>query len=265
MQEIQCPQCGDWLGVPPEYAHKPVRCGSCQRVIEPAERRAPSPPADRGPRFPDREDDAAYHRPRRRGSGLWVWAVLALVGVGCCGCGGVGLLFWGAANPPWEKFTHDKGEFTAEFPGKPNYQSHAFAWPDGTTGTTHEYNAWKANNFEGFAVHYLDWPKGGTRGRDEFLIDLFLDDFKKTNTHGYAEASKGEMTTYGKYKGRETEGTINDPQYGQGYAHVRVMVVGDRGYMLIAVGKEKGKLVADKDRFFNSFQPVEPKAKEKAK
>ncbi|MFY7953334.1 MAG: hypothetical protein ACOVT5_12580, partial [Armatimonadaceae bacterium] len=199
MQETQCPQCGEWLGVPPEFADRPVRCGACGRVIQPHERHAVSPPpppprsstprfpdaADtpsaRGPRFPDAADDE-YTRPRRKGAGVWVWVLLAVGGFGFCCCGGGVVLFFAAANGKWEAYTPDNGAFTAEFPTKPVYQTKQFNWKDNgeTVGTSHEYAALLPLQQQGVGLHYADLPKSmkGFRPSDEKLLKLGLEDFK---------------------------------------------------------------------------------------
>lgn len=174
MQETECPQCGEWLGVPPEFADRPVRCGSCGRVIHPHERQTLPPPpptqpgpqfprddapASRGPRFPDQPHDDTDTPPRKKGSLLWLWLVLGFGGFGLCCCGGLGLLGLAALNGKWESYTADTGAFTAEFPNKPVYQTKPFTWPDGKEGTGHEYAALQPLQGQGVGLHYADMPK----------------------------------------------------------------------------------------------------------
>lgn len=288
MQETQCPQCGEWLGVPPEFADRPIRCGACGRIIPPHERTGsvpvpppPPPPPYRGsprfpdddtpgppptgPRFPDRDDDRDYP-PRRKGGGLWwLWLLLALGGFSCCGCCGVlGLL--NMANQ-WKSFTAKDGAFTADFPGDPVYTTEAFNWKDKDTtpGTSHQYGALQLMNAQAFAVHYADMPKSMKpfRPSDKKLLELGLEDFK-ANTTNFTEQNRAE-TTVGKHKALDVEGTFTDPKHGLLYVFVRAVIVGDRVFILIAAGKEKGKLAPQKDRFFNSFKPADPKETEKEK
>jgi hypothetical protein len=279
VQETQCPKCGEWLGVPPEFADRPVKCGSCGRVIQPHERQpAPAPPPpppsagprfpesdpprSRGPRFPEKEFDD-YPPPRRKGGGVWVWLLLGMGAFGFCCCGGVGFLFLAAANPKWEPYTADNGAFTADFPGKPEYKTNAFQWKDKdeSPGTSHEYGAVQLMNAQGFAVHYTDLPKSMLtfRWSDEKLLKAGLEEYKRDSTNFTVKSST--ETTVGKYKAVDVEGTTTHPQHGLLQVSVRVVIVGDRVFTLIAAGKERAKLTPAKDRFFNSFKPADPKDK----
>lgn len=287
MQETQCPQCGEWLGVPPEFADRPIRCGACGRVIPPHERNASAPPSpppppyrggpqfpddDRpsprpsGPRFPDRDDDR-YDPPRRKGGGLWwVWLLLAVGGISCCGC--CGLLGLVNALNQWKPHTAKDGAFTAEFPGDPVHTTEAFNWKDKdeSPGTTQQYTAIQLATAQVFAVHYADMPKSMKqfRPKDEKLLELGLQDFK-AGAPNFTEQSRTEVTVAGKYKGLDVEGTYTDPKHGMLSVYVRAVIVGDRVFVLIAAGKDKAKLTPQKDRFFNSFKPADPPEKEKGK
>lgn len=266
MQETQCPQCGDWLGVPPEFATRPVRCGSCGRVIAPHERGqpAPPPPADpRGPRFPEHEDETT-HRPRPKGGAPGVWLLLAVLGFGCCGCGGLILAGLFVVNPPWEAYTPDNGAFTAEFPGKPTYSEDTagIQWPDGTPATLHKYDAGKLGNTEWFAVHYYDLPRSKDRPSNKVLINLIVEGYKKAAPGGFNQVTSNDSPAV-VHPAKDVEGTFTHPQLGPVYAYGRGLVAGDRVYMLVAVGKDRTKLAPEKDRFFNSFKPAEPKEKAK--
>jgi hypothetical protein len=279
VQETQCPQCGEWLGVPPEFADRPVRCGACGRVIPPHERHAASPPppppprssaprfpdaadtpAGRGPRFPDAADDE-YTRPRRKGAGVWVWVLLAVGGFGFCCCGGGVVLFFAAANAKWEPYTPDNAAFTAEFPTKPVYKTEQFNWKDNgeTVGTSHQYAALLPLQQLGVGLHYADLPKSmkGFRPSDEKLLKLGLEDFK-ADSNNFTVQSSAEVTV-GKYKGRDVEGTMTDPKLGLLQVSLRVVIVGDRVFTLIAAGKDRKKVQPMRDRFFNSFKPADPK------
>lgn len=284
MQETQCPQCGEWLGVPPEFADRPIRCGACGRIIPPHERTGSSPsppppppyrgsprfpdddtpdPPPTGPRFPDRDDDRDYP-PRRKGGGLWwLWLLLAVGGFGCCGCCGLlGLV--NMANQ-WKPYTAKDGAFTADFPGEPVVQEKTFKWKDDTTGKSHEYAALQLLNAQGFGVHYADLPKSmkAIRPTDKRLLKLGLEDFKANATN--FTVGPETFLKVGEYEALDIEGTMTDPKHGMLHVYVRVMIVGDRVFTLIAAGKEKGKLAPHKDRFFNSFKPADPPEKDQAK
>jgi hypothetical protein len=277
MQETQCPQCGEWLGVPPEFADRPVKCGACGRVIQPHERRsAPLPPpppsrsapqfprdddtpASRGPRFPDQPQDESDAPPRKKGGMLWVWLLLVGGGFALC-CGGcVVLVVVAALNGKWESYTPENGAFTAEFPNKPVYQTKPFTWPDGKEGTGHEYAALQPLQGQGVGLHYADMPKSlkASPPRDKLLLKAGVEDFKAKSTNFTVQSST--ETKVGKYEAVDVEGTMTDPNQGLLQVSLRVIIVGDRVFTLIAAGKDRKKLQPVRDRFFNSFKPAEPK------
>jgi len=278
VQETQCPQCGEWLGVPPEFADRPVKCGACGRVIQPNERHAAPPPppsrsapqfprddtpASRSPRFPDQPQDETYAPPRKKGGLLWLWLLLGLGGFGFCCCGGGVLLLIAAANPKWEPYTAENGAFTADFPGKPIYQTKPVKWPDDKEGIGHEYGALQPLQQQGVGVHYADLPKSmkAIRPTDKKLLKLGLADFKATSTNFTVQSSV--ETQHGRYEAMDVEGTMTDPKQGLLQVSLRVMIVGDRVFTLIAAGKDRKKLQPTRDKFFDSFKPAEPKKDEK--
>ncbi len=190
---------------------------------------------------------------------LWVWLLLGLGGFGFCCCGGVGLLFLAAANGKWESYTPDNGAFTAEFPIKPVHQEKTFKWKDDATGTSQEYAAILWVQGQGVGVHYADLPKSmkPIRPTDKKLLKLGLEDFKANSTN-FTVLSETPLTV-GKYEAMDIEGTMTDPKQGLLQVSLRVMIVGDRVFTLIAAGKDKKKMQPMRDRFFNSFKPAEPK------
>lgn len=264
VQETQCPQCGEWLGVPPEFADRPVRCGACGRVIAPHERgrSAPSPPPPdprpAGPRFPDRDDDS-YSRPPRKGGLLWVVGVLGLLAVGCCGCGGL-LFLIAASNPKWEPYSPDSGAFTADFPGKPEHKTEGVNWPDGKEGTAEIYALVRPLNADGFAIHYVDLPKSWQVPKSEdWLLKEGLEQMKKDTTN-FTVGTTSRLKV-DKYEALDVEGTMTDPKAGLIHVYIRVMIVGERVFTLMAAGKDPKKLAPEKEQFFKSFKPADPKEK----
>jgi hypothetical protein len=193
---------------------------------------------------------------------VWVWVLLGFAAFGFCCCGGVSLLVLAAANPRWEPYTADNGAFTADFPGKPVYQSKPFKWNDGKEGTSHEYGALQLINAQGFGVHYADLPKSmlAFRPSDKKLLKAGLDEFKANSTN-FTVGSENYHKV-GQYVALDIDGTMTDPQHGLLQVSVRVMIVGDRVFTLVAAGKDKAKLTPAKDRFFNSFKPADPKEKD---
>lgn len=188
--------------------------------------------------------------------------LLVLVGLfGCCACGGVGL-FLIAANPKWESFTPENHAFTADFPGKPVYSTNSSGvkWPDGTPDTLHKYDAVKLGNAEWFAVHYFDVPKSRGQQANKVLITVMIEGYKNSAPGGFNPISSNESPDT-PYPAKDVEGTYTDPKQGELHAYGRALVAGDRVYLLIAVGKDKKKLAPEKEQFFNSFKPADPKQK----
>lgn len=193
----------------------------------------------------------------------WLWVVLSIIGFSCCGCGGLGAIFLANANK-WESYTPDNGAFTAEFPGKPVYQTKPFKWKDGKEGTGHEFAALQLLNAQGFVVYYTDLPKS-LKGAlsDDAILKFGLEDIKAKYTN-FTVQSTTELPV-GKHKAMDVDGTYTDPQHGKLQVSVRSIIVGDRLFMLFAVGQDRKKLTPHKNRFFNSFKPADPKDKEKDK
>ena len=108
-------------------------------------------------------------------------------------------------------------------------------------------------------LHYADLPKSmkGFRPSDEKLLKLGLEDFK-ADSNNFSVLSSAEVTV-GKYKGMDVEGTMTDPKLGLLQVSLRVVIVGDRVFTLIAAGKDRKKVQTMRDRFFNSFKPADPK------
>jgi hypothetical protein len=92
---------------------------------------------------------------------------------------------------------------------------------------------------------------------DETLLKIWLKDFKSKQTNFTEQSST--LTKSGKYPVMDVEGKFIDPKHGPLEASLRVMIVGDRGFLLIAAGKDRKKMQPMRDRFFNSFKPAEPK------
>jgi hypothetical protein len=190
----------------------------------------------------------------------WVIGLLVLFGVGCCGCGGIGL-FLIVATPKWEPFTPENGAFTADFPGKPEHKSEVVNWPDGKEGTSEQYAAVRPLNGDGFAVHYVNLPKSWQVAKSEdWLLKQGLEEIKKGTTN-FTLVSSTRLKVMDKYEAMDVDGTATDPKVGLLNVQLRVLIVGDRLYMLFAAGKDKKKLGPEKDRFFSSFKPTDPKAK----
>lgn len=190
---------------------------------------------------------------------LWVWLLLGFGGFALC-CGGcvvMGVI--AALNGKWEPYTADGGAFTAEFPTKPVHQEKTFKWKDDTSGKSHEYASVLVLQGQGVGVHYADLPKSmkAIRPTDKRLLKLGLEDFKANSTNFTVQNET--FQTIGKYEVLDIEGTMTDPQQGLLQVSLRVMIVGDRVFTLIAAGKDRKKMQPTRDRFFNSFKPADPK------
>ncbi len=260
MREIPCPHCGEWLGIPPEFANRPVRCGSCQKVISPGEHsphsNAPLPPPTAPTPARARYDDDEAYRPERKPRGkIWLWLLLGFGGLSLLCCGGGAVIAWRGMNPKWQEFRPEGGEFAAIFPGKPKLETKPFNWPNGTTGTARLYHAERMGGPAGFHVHFLDIPKTQLKGSEDFLLNAMIEEIKKSDLPSFAEVSRKPVSGTN-YEGKEVEATFQHPKHGTGIAFLRIAVVGERIFVLMALGKDRKRLLPEKDRFFDSFVPT---------
>jgi hypothetical protein len=269
VREISCPGCGEVLGVPRELEGGPIRCGVCERVIRPEEQGRPAPQSrtdDRGGRDErnesDRDDDRDnrgrfdadrprrsrrpardaddFDRPKKKsGCGAWViiLGIVGVLGLGCCGGGGF-LLYKFAGDPKWEKFNSPDARWSADFPGKPKMESKPIG--GGVSGNTTFYGAQRMFGQEAFGVGYA-------------LMNEGLSGILK-GPQNAREVSRRNLKMAG-VDAKELTADVNDPQAGKGRMVVRIFIVENRLYTLIAVKIGQNAANPDQtDRFFDSFQ-----------
>jgi len=282
VREVPCPQCGEILGVPPEFARGPIRCGACGRIIE-AHEHSPggsaAPPSAPKPRYDDADANESRNTrlddegdgPKRRekpavstGGGRSMFRVIAtllvifgILTAGCCGCGG--FLAWQVLKPTWEPFT--AADFTIVFPRPPESERKSFTRADGTKGTLQQYNSILMLQQQVFVLLIDDLPKearGGAVWREAQLNGM-IDELKKAGLLGFKETARRDATVGG-MPGREVDGTGMHPQFGPVSITVRLVIANRKVYALVALGKDAAKLEANKSRYFESFQLREPDA-----
>ena len=284
MVEIPCPGCGEVLAVPNELADGPVRCGACHRIIQPTERDRPAPKnrsqdrddrrdsdrsrddnRDSRGRFDDEDrprpsrrsarDDDDFDRPKKKsGCGIWIW-IIGISGVlilGCCGCGG--FFVYKASDPKWEKFSPPDGRWSAEFPGEPKMEVQPAKGVGGVAST--HYAAQRLLGQEAYLVGSAD--SGVVQKLNplhDAMLTAGLDAVAKEPTTT-REVSRRSLKMAG-VDAKEGVFDITDPKFGQGRAVVRILIVDDRVYTLVAIkaGKQ-GQNPEHAERFFNSFQPT---------
>ena len=285
MREVPCPQCGEYLGVPPEFERGPIRCGACSRVIQshehsPHQNSAPQSQADSRRDYDDdddstrntRLDDDGSRKPRKSRSRrdaeappsrprtnrllfvLMGW--LTLFGVVCCGCGG--FVVWQVAKPEWEPYP--TREFTVTFPKTPTFADTTYTSSEGKTERLQQYVSQLPIQQQSFIVMHTPLPKGTGKVWREAQMNALLDELKKSGQLGFQETSRTSMVISGQ-QGMEVEGTGQHPQLGRSTMILRLVPVERRMFVLVALGKDRPRMAANMQRFFDSFV-VTPSVKE---
>ena len=160
-----CPFCSDELDIPPAFAGRPVRCGSCQAVFTP-------PSFETAPE--GAEPDAAP-RPRRRpraeepprgSAGVWGMILLTLLVTVPCTAGCV----WGVVAlgfPQFHLLTDAAGRYKAVFPGHPTVVNRK----DDAGRLVRGYELYRDIPSEKYFVYYVDLPKAADRDAAAVLAD----------------------------------------------------------------------------------------------
>jgi hypothetical protein len=268
VREVPCPQCGEYLGVPVEFERGPIRCGSCSRVIQPHEH---SPqqnrtyddakdddPSTRNTRLDDdgrskprrsrRPDDDEPRKPRTNRFLMVAVGWMVLFGVVCCGCGG--FLVWEAFKPSWEPYS--TAEFTVTFPKPPTYSDTAFTTAEGKTERLQQYLSQLPLQQQAYVVMHTPLPKGSGKVWREAQMNAIVDELKKGSQFGFQETKRTNMIISGQ-QGMEVEGTGLLPQVGKSTMVLRLVPVEKRMFILVAVGRDRGRMAANMQRFFDSF------------
>jgi len=263
MPEIQCPNCREVLDVPAELANSPVRCGTCQSVVEPG-----SAPAVRRVEPSQRNE---YREPASNSEDLptpkkslrWLWMLLVVGGLSCVGC--CGLFAWLAykvGNPTWTKYTSDDGSFSVDFPGdSPKEKSISIPIPGNKPVEMELRISERRLAQERYAVGVCDLPKvkiDGPMGKllAEMYIQSCLNVLKNQPGVTVKETGIKDITIFDK-PGKEYTGTFSDSTIKRGTVTRRVFVLNNKLYMLSAMGKDSGPPAERVEQFFSSFAPAD--------
>ena len=267
MPEIQCPNCREVLDVPADLANSPVRCGTCQSVIEPGAGRVSAVPRADSTRNRELRGDADFSEdlPKPKRSLRWLWILLVVGGLSCVGCCGIfAWLAYKIENPTWTNYTHDDGSYSVDFPGdSPKAKLIAVPVP-GTKPLELELRI-SERRFaqERYAVGVCDLPKAkvdGPMGKllAEVYIQSCLNALKNQTGVTVKETGIKDITIFGK-PGKEYTGTFSDSTIKRGAVTRQVFVLNDKLYMLSAMGKDSGPPAERVEQFFSSFAPADEK------
>jgi hypothetical protein len=272
VREVPCPQCGEYLGVPPEFERGPIRCGACSRVIQahehsPQQNRASQSAADSRQ---DDDDDSTRNtrldddgQPKQRKSRVRsqqeveprkpriVWVLVGLFtvfGLVCCACGGVAI--WQVSKPEWTPYTTP--EFTVTFPKTPTYSDTIYTTGDGKTERLQQYASQLLFQQQAYIVMHTPLPKGSGKVWREAQMNSLVDELKKSGQFGFQETARTNMVISGQ-PGIEVEGKGQQPQLGPCTMILRLVVVERRIFVLVALGKDRKKMADNMKRFFDSF------------
>jgi hypothetical protein len=160
-----CPYCSDELDVPPAFAGRPVRCGSCHAVFTPPTFGAASPEwlepdAPRPARRVRREPPP----PPRGSAGVWGLALLTLILTVPCtaGCVWAVVVF---GFPHFQPVADDVGRYRALFPGHPSPINRK----DDGGRLVRGYDLRRTFPPETYFVYYVDLPKAAGRDAADVL------------------------------------------------------------------------------------------------
>jgi hypothetical protein len=204
---VTCPYCAEELEVPPAFAGRPVRCGSCQAVFTPpsfeAAAAAETPDADSDPDDRTRPDPQADSP--ASAAGVWGVILLTLIVTVPCTIGCV----WAVAMfgfPQFRTVSDDFGQYKALFPGDPepiNRKSDA-----GRLIRGHELQRIFPPEF--YFVYYVDLPKAMARDADALLAQETAD-LSEYLPPGVTETGR-ETTTHDGYPATDVMFRNPDPQ-----------------------------------------------------
>ncbi len=200
-------------------------------------------PARRRPRFRSH---------RRRGPDLRVPLIIG----GCIG----GLVIIGLvifftvkafSGSGWQTFTSPEGGFTVELPGKIQTRQQVTPTPVGAV-TTYMFAA-EASRTEAYAIGYADYPGAILAAPPERIFDEAAASgiAGMANTPGFrGRIAEQRSINLDGHPGRET--VIDIP--GKGTGVLRLYLVRNRLYMLLALGKSISPSSSNVTKFFDSFK-----------
>ncbi len=205
------------------------------------------PPARRRPRF----------RSRSRGPDL---KIPLIIGGSVVGLVVLGLAVFFAvklvSGSGWQPFTSREGRFTVEMPSPVQTRQQPTPTPLGVI-TVYMFAA-EASRTEVYAVGYVDYPAAILAMPHERIFDEATVNgiAGMANTPGFrgGRATDQRAITIDGHPGRET--VIDIPA--KGTAVLRVYLVRERLYMLMALGSRIGPASSNVKNFFDSFRLTNP-------
>jgi hypothetical protein len=160
-----------------------------------------------------------------------------------------------AAGPPaWQDATSTEGGYTVQFPGKPGQENVNFPTDEGVAKMVRQYaEDARKNNYQ--AAH-IDYPAAYVKrltGRG-----VVKDTMKGMTAPFGAKVSAEKELTLGKHPGVEFSAGFRLKEVDITVAG-RIYVVGDRGYMLLVMGRKGREPSAEEiGTFFKSFKLLTP-------
>lgn len=221
-----CRRCGAWFGVA-DYAHGGRQAGQSY---------APA-------RAQTRESRRAAGRSRGMRtlrSLLMLIGILGTVG----GLRGLYEHVWG--TPEWRYYKSERGNFSVQMPTEPEIKTRTYNYLDKLSYT--EAVA-ALTRTQGCSVLYADYPLSIEGITAKQLEGLGRGMAAETD----AKVLETRPIRLGSYSGLEMKvkalGVVGDV-----YGYWRIYLVGSRIYVLVLIGREDGRLLEERDEFFDSFR-----------
>jgi hypothetical protein len=173
--------------------------------------------------------------------GLLVFVALA----GTLGTVGVSSLL--RSKPPeWRYYKSPRGNYSVRIPAEPVLDP-----PDLQLDPSLNFKSVGASlsRAEGCFVLYTDYPNS-----IEGITDSQLEEMaREVATATQSEVIEIQSVRLGSHRGVELLAKTSPSELRNGRAHWRVYLVGRRMYVLVLVGRDGGRLLTDRDEFFDSF------------
>lgn len=266
---VTCPHCREHLDIPAEYRGRPVRCANCQNVFTPPSdappvvHPLPGRPSGRPvPRARPLDDESDDRRPPRRANGPVVLLLLSVLLFVVLPCGGLNLIAYLTYNPEFTPYTSPEGKFKVEFP-VPTTAKVTAANPldDQLQGVKVTGNRQLGN--ESYLVKSYPLHAAGAKLPPAEALKLLADAEVQALNVG-AEIRPREETTHDGFPAVDVMAGGNGLG-GQEQAMMRVIVAGNRVYVLAVTGPQTNPQFWWLRKFFVSFEITDPPPKPEKK
>jgi predicted Zn finger-like uncharacterized protein len=262
--EFTCPACAGTLRIRDEAVGRLVRCGGCMttlRVPEPAPAAFPGPeptPAPPRPYAPapvaapasPPSDPQADETPAARGRSFWVLVTLGSLAFGafaCCGLAAVVL-----PGPEWREFDSAKGGYKVELPAAPKTPEELAKHLRGPRIPRNVEGTVLWTRAENYLIVF--WDAAAEPGKtDDEILDAAVSD--ATRGPNVRDVVRKEPVVVSGCPGREFE--FRQPKGGT-YTG-RVVLAGDRVFLLLAGGRFTRPGNENVRHFLDSFEVTDPK------